>query len=193
MNIGLYFGSFNPIHIGHLIIANHMVEFINLEEIWFIVSPCNPFKNNAFLLPGYHRLKMVSLAINDFKKMKVLDIEFNLPQPSYTFNTLSKLKKRNPIYNFSIIIGSDTLISFNKWKNFEKILYNYPIYVYPRLNYQKKIKINIGNIYQIKAPIIDISASFIRKSINIGKNIKPLIPLKAWEYLIYNSLYKEYI
>lgn len=191
MNIGLYFGSFNPIHIGHLIIANHMVEFMNLEEIWFIVSPCNPFKKNSFILPGYHRLKMVSLAINDFKKMKVLDIEFNLPQPSYTFNTLYKLKKINPISNFYIIIGSDILISFNKWKNFDKILDNYPIYVYPRLNYQRKIKINNGKIYQIKAPIIDISASFIRKSINIGKNVKPLIPLKSWEYLIFNSLYKK--
>lgn len=191
MNIGLYFGSFNPIHIGHLIIANHMVEFMQLQEIWFIVSPCNPFKNYALLSPGYHRLNMVALAIQDFNKMKVLDIEFRLPQPSYTFNTLSKLKIINPIFNFSLIIGSDTLYSFNKWKNFEKILYYYPIYVYPRLNYQKKIKIHNSKIYQIQAPIIDISASFIRKSINIGKNIQPLIPLKAWEYLILNSLYKE--
>lgn len=190
MNIGLYFGSFNPIHIGHLIIANHMVEFMNLQEIWFIVSPCNPLKNNKLLLPGYHRLNMVALAIKEFNKMKVLDIEFQLPQPSYTFNTLSKLKSINSIWNFYIIIGSDILFSFHKWKNFEKILY-YPIYVYPRLNYQKKIIINNSKIYQIKAPIIDISASFIRKAIHIGKNIQPLIPLKAWEYLMFNSLYKD--
>lgn len=192
MHIGLYFGSFNPIHIGHLIIANYILEFINLEKVWFIVSPQSPFKKKISILNEIHRLNMVILAINDFKKMKVLDLEFNMSKPSYTINTLLLISKLYPYDNFYIIIGSDTLLYLNKWKNYINILYKYPIYVYPRLNYNNNISLAYkhGNIYKIDAPIIDISASFIRKSILEGKNIKPFLPLKTWEYIQIYNLYK---
>lgn len=192
MNIGLYFGSFNPIHIGHLIIANHMLEFVKFNQIWFIVSPQSPFKTKSFLINDYHRFKMVSLAISDFNNMKVSNLEFKLPKPSYTINTLNFLEKKNKKYKFSLIIGSDTLLSLNKWKQYQYIVNKYTIYVYPRIYYNYKYNINLINakiIYLINAPIIDISASFIRKSIINGNNISPMIPEKSWKYLNNNCLF----
>lgn len=190
MHIGLYFGSFNPIHIGHLIIANHMIEFVNLNQIWFVVSPQSPFKTNSFLIDDYHRLKMVSLAISNFDKMKVSNLEFKLSKPSYTINSLNFLEKKNIKDKFSLIIGSDTLFSIKKWKNYEYIINKYNIFVYPRICIcNNNIEINNKNIFLINAPIIDISASFIRESIISGKNISPMIPQKSWDYLTKYNLY----
>jgi nicotinate-nucleotide adenylyltransferase len=133
MKIGLYFGSFNPIHIGHLVIANHIAEYSNLNEIWFVVTPHNPFKNKSSLLDNYQRLEMVYRATKDYKKLKPCDIEFNLPQPNYTINTLVYLQEKHPDLEFSLIMGEDNLKSFHKWKNYEVILENHDIYVYPRV------------------------------------------------------------
>ncbi|HEX9599893.1 MAG TPA: nicotinate (nicotinamide) nucleotide adenylyltransferase, partial [Mariniflexile sp.] len=137
MNIGLYFGSFNPIHIGHLVIANHIAEYSNLDEVWFVVTPHNPFKKKNSLLDNFQRLEMVYRATKDYIKLKPCDIEFNLPQPNYTINTLIYLQEKYPNYAFSLIMGEDNLKSFHKWKNYEVILENHHIYVYPRVSKEK--------------------------------------------------------
>ncbi|XOD68346.1 MAG: nicotinate (nicotinamide) nucleotide adenylyltransferase [Flavobacteriales bacterium AspAUS03] len=192
MKVGLYFGSFNPIHIGHLIIANHMVEFTNLDQLWLVVSPQNPLKKRLGLLEVHHRLEMVYRAIEDFPKMCASDIEFKLPWPSYTIDTLVVLEEKFPNYKFCLIIGSDALASLSQWKNYEQILAHYPIYVYPRLGKRPETPISFqGDIYRIQAPVIELSASFIRKAINEGKNIKPLLPQKVWEYLDHNLFYRK--
>ena len=137
MKIGLYFGSFNPIHIGHLVIANHMSEYSNLDQVWFVVTPHNPFKKKNSLLDNYQRLEMVYEAIKDYAKLSVSDIEFNLPQPNYTVNTLIHLQEKHPNHEFSLIMGEDNLKSFHKWKNYDTILENHHIYVYPRISENK--------------------------------------------------------
>lgn len=192
MKIGLYFGSFNPIHIGHLIIANHLVEHSNLDQIWFVVTPHNPFKKKSSLLDNYQRLEMVYRATKDYTKLKPSDIEFNLPQPNYTINTLTYLQEKYPNYNFSLIMGEDNLKSFHKWKNYELILENHHIYVYPRIS-KGNIETRFNNhkkIHQIDAPIMELSSTFIRKSIKAGKNVQPMLPQYVWEYLDEMNFYK---
>lgn len=192
MKTGLYFGSFNPIHIGHLIIANHMVEFTDLDQVWFVVSPQNPLKKKSSLLQAHHRLEMVHRAIEDFPKMRASDIEFHLHQPSYTIDTLVVLEEKYPGYKFCPIMGSDTLASLNQWKNYEQILTHYPIYVYSRLGPQPTVSFPVqGKISRVESLIIEISASFIRKAISEGKNVKPLLPKKSWEYLHHNLFYRK--
>ena len=193
MNIGLYFGSFNPIHIGHLIIANQLVENSNLDQIWFVVTPHNPFKKKSTLLDNFQRLEMVFLATKDYNKLKESNIEFNLPQPNYTINTLTYLKEKHPEYQFSLIMGEDNLKSFHKWKNFEIILENHNIYVYPRIS---KGAVNTQfsghqKIHKVEAPIIEISSTMIRKAIKEGKNVEPLLPKHVWEYLDEMNFYKK--
>ncbi|MCF7566857.1 nicotinate-nucleotide adenylyltransferase [Sabulilitoribacter arenilitoris] len=192
MKTGLYFGSFNPIHIGHLIIANHLVEHTNLDQIWFVVTPHNPFKKKSSLLDNYQRLEMVYRATKDYTKLKPSDIEFNLPQPNYTINTLTYLQEKHPNYNFSLIMGEDNLKSFHKWKNYELILENHHIYVYPRIS-KSNIETRFDNhkkIHHIDAPIMELSSTFIRKSIKAGKNIQPMLPQYVWEYLDEMNFYK---
>ena len=133
MKIGLYFGTYNPIHVGHLIIANHMVDYTELDQVWLVVSPQNPFKTKATLLEDYHRLALVNIAIEGNKKLKASNIEFDLPKPSYTIDTLTYIKEKHPEHNFSIIMGEDNLRSFHKWKNYEQILENHSVFVYPRV------------------------------------------------------------
>ncbi|MDP2089731.1 MAG: nicotinate (nicotinamide) nucleotide adenylyltransferase [Flavobacteriaceae bacterium] len=194
MNIGLYFGTFNPIHIGHLIIANHLVEYSDLEEVWLVVSPHNPFKDKKSLLDNHHRLAMVQLAIEDFPKLKVSDIEFKLPQPSYTIKTLAYLTEKYPNHHFSLIMGEDNLRGFHKWKNQEQILQNHFIYVYPRIKTKEekeKSFLNHPNIKFMEAPIIQISATSIRKSIKNKKNVLPLLPIKVWNYIDEMNFYKK--
>ena len=194
MNIGLYFGSFNPIHIGHLIIANHMVEHSDLDEVWFVVSPHNPFKVKKSLLNNHHRLAMVEFAIEDYPKFKVTDIEFKLPQPSYTINTLAHITEKFPNHQFSIIMGEDNLSGFHKWKNYEQILQNHLIYIYPRLKLIDKkedLIINHPNIKLIDAPIIQISATNIRNWIKNKKNVRTLLPKKVWNYIDEMNFYKK--
>jgi nicotinate-nucleotide adenylyltransferase len=196
MKIGLYFGSFNPIHIGHLIIANHMVENSTLDQIWMVVTPHNPLKKKDTLLNDYKRLELVFLATEDYPKIKPSDIEFKLPQPNYTVNTLAYLEEKYPEYNFSLIMGEDNLKSLHKWKNHEVILQNHEIYVYPRLDNQEKIitpkdfETN-PKIHFIDAPILEISSTFIRENIKKKKNIQPLLPAKVWEYIDHNNLYQK--
>ena len=193
MKIGLYFGTFNPIHIGHLIIANHMAEYSDLKQIWMVVTPHNPLKKKENLLDDYKRLNLVALATEDFPKLKPSDIEFKLSQPNYTVHTLAHLKDKFPQHEFSLIMGEDNLKSLHKWKNYEVILQNHDIYVYPRISAEVdnlEFK-NHPRIHHIDAPIVEISSTFIRESIKNKKNIQPLIPYKVWEYIDYNNLYKK--
>ena len=191
MKIGLYFGTFNPIHVGHLIIANHMAEYSGLDQIWMVVTPHNPLKNKQTLLNDYQRLELVFLATEDYPKIKPSDIEFKLAQPNYTVNTLAHLKDKFPENTFSLIMGEDNLNSLHKWKNYEVILENHPIYVYPRIQAEseKSIVENHKNIHYINAPVVEISSTFIRENIKKKKNVQPLLPSKVWEYIDHNNLY----
>ena len=193
MKVGLYFGTFNPIHVGHLIIANHMAEHSDLDQIWMVVTPHNPLKKKNTLLDDYHRLQMVHLAAEDFPKIKPSDIEFKLSQPNYTVNTLVHLEEKYPKYEFSLIMGEDNLKSLHKWKNYEVILENHDIYVYPRIAIETE---NIlfkdhPKIHMIDAPVVEISSTFIRENIKKGKNVQPLLPAKVWEYIDHNNFYKK--
>ena len=193
MKIGLYFGTFNPIHIGHLIIANHMAEYSDLDQIWMVVTPHNPHKKKSSLLDDYHRLHMVHLATEDYPKIQPSDIEFKLPQPNYTVNTLAHLQEKFPKHEFSLIMGEDNLNSLHKWKNYEVILQNHDIYVYPRLNSGEIDEqfINHPKIHRVGAPVIELSSTFIRESIKKGKNVVPMLPNKVWEYVEHNLFYKK--
>lgn len=193
MKIGLYFGTFNPIHIGHLIIANHIAEHSYLDQVWMVVTPHNPLKKKSTLLDDYHRLQMVFLATEDFPKIKPSDIEFKLPQPNYTVNTLVHLEEKYPNYEFSLIMGEDNLKSLHKWKNYEVIIERHDIYVYPRISSEEEnveFK-NHSKIHLIDAPVVEISATFIRDNIKKGKNIQPLLPAKVWEYIDHNNFYRK--
>lgn len=192
-NIGLYFGTFNPIHVGHLIIANHMVEHSDLDEIWMVVTPHNPFKKKSSLLDNHHRLEMVYLATENYDKLKPSDIEFKLPQPNYTVNTLAHISEKFPNYNFSLIMGEDNLKSLHKWKNYEAILEDYHVYVYPRIS-EGIIETQFDDhskITRVDAPIIEISSTIIRDGIKKGKNIQPLIDTKVWRYVDEMNFYKK--
>ncbi|QBN19468.1 nicotinate (nicotinamide) nucleotide adenylyltransferase [Flavobacterium nackdongense] len=196
MKIGLYFGTFNPIHIGHLIIANHMAENSDLDQIWMVVTPHNPLKNKKTILDDYQRLQLVFLATEDYPKIKPSDIEFKLTQPNYTVNTLAHLQDKYPQHEFALIMGEDNLKSFHKWKNHEVILQNHSIYVYPRIATETDAKQDLTiknnpNIHTIDAPIVEISSTFIRENIKNKKNVRPLMPEKVWEYIDHNNLYKK--
>ena len=193
MKIGLYFGTFNPIHIGHLIIANHFAEYSGLEQIWMVVTPHNPLKNKKTLLDDHERLQLVNLATEDYPKIKPSDIEFKLPQPNYTVNTLAHLQDKFSQHEFSLIMGEDNLNSLHKWKNYEVILKNYAIYVYPRISSELENSNfrNNPNIHFIDAPIVEISSTFIRENIKNKKNVQPLLPSKVWEYIDHNNIYKK--
>lgn len=193
MKIGLYFGTFNPIHVGHLIIANHMAEYSDLEQVWMVVTPHNPHKQKNTLLDDYHRLHLVRLATEDYPKIKPSDIEFKLSQPNYTVNTLAHLKDNYPQHEFSLIMGEDNLKSLHKWKNYEYILDNHDIYIYPRVaeETQNFELTNQTRIHKIDAPIVEISSTFIRENIKNKKNIRPLLSEKVWEYVDHNNFYRK--
>ncbi|MGB5462181.1 MAG: nicotinate (nicotinamide) nucleotide adenylyltransferase [Aureibaculum sp.] len=194
MKIGLYFGTFNPIHIGHIAIANHMVEFSDLDEVWMIITPHNPFKIKKSLLADHHRYQLVQIATEDFPKLKASNIEFGLPQPNYTVNTLVHIAEKYPQHQFNLIMGEDNLKSFHKWKNYEVILEQYEIYVYPRIFEGKIIKTKFDDhpkVHKIDAPIMEISSTFIRKAIKDKKNISALLPCKVWQYLDEMNFYKN--
>ena len=193
MKIGLYFGTFNPIHVGHLIIANHLAEHSDLEQIWMVVTPHNPLKQKNTLLDDYQRLHLVRLATEDYPKIKPSDIEFKLPQPNYTVNTLAHLMEKYPPHEFSLIMGEDNLKSFHKWKNYEYILQHHDIYIYPRVS-EEADNITLKNhprIHLIDAPIVEISSTFIRESIKNKKNVQPLLPHNVWEYVDHNNFYRK--
>ncbi|WP_423996834.1 nicotinate (nicotinamide) nucleotide adenylyltransferase [Maribacter sp. IgM3_T14_3] len=191
--VGLYFGTFNPIHIGHLVIANHMVEFSDLDEVWFVVTPQSPFKTKKTLLDNHQRFEMVYEATKDYQKLKPSNIEFNLPQPNYTINTLVHLGEKYPQgYDFSLIMGEDNLKGLHKWKNYEAILDLHHLYVYPRISegttdHQFK---DHGKIHRVDAPVMEISSTFIRREHKNGKNIKPLLPPEVWKYMDEMNFYR---
>ena len=192
MKVGLYFGTFNPIHVGHLIIANHLAENSDLDQIWLVVTPQSPFKKKQSLLDDYQRLEMVYRATKDYTNLQPSDIEFGLPQPNYTINTLTYLQEKHPKYSFSLIMGEDNLKSFHKWKNYELILENHAIYVYPRIS-EGTIETQFDGhkkIHHVDAPIIQLSSTFIRKAIKSGQNIRPMLPEHVWEYVDEMNFYK---
>jgi len=190
MEIGLYFGSFNPIHIGHLIIAESMLELTNLKQIWFVVSPQNPFKKNDELLHDFDRLEMVERAIAENSRFKTCDVEFHLPKPSYTIDTLEVLQKKYPEHSFSLIVGQDNLASFHKWKEYEAILAKFHLFVYPRPHAKSSALEGHSSVSVVSAPLFDISATYIRKQLSSGKSVKYLLP-EGLEYYI--QLKKFYI
>ena len=191
MKIGLYFGSFNPIHNGHLIIAQHFLEETDLEKIWFVVSPQNPFKQNHSLLNEYHRLFLVQKAIEGESNMKAVDIEFSLPKPSYTIDTMTYLEEKYPEHQFCIIMGSDSFQNLEKWKSGFLIMTRYPIYIYVRSGFEVDQKKITENIVVLKAPLLDISASLIRKKIGEGKSVRYLIPDSVNEEIVNAGYYKN--
>lgn len=190
MTIGLYFGSFNPIHTGHLIIANHVLNETDMEKIWFVVSPQNPFKTSNSLLNEFHRLHLVRLALEEDQRMKAVDIEFHLPRPSYTVNTLTYLKEKYPEHNFSIIMGSDGFQNIKKWKNHETITSNHTIIIYKRDGYDIVNNTN-ADIKILDAPLLQISATHIRELVKEKKSIRYLVPEKVWEDIEANRYYRE--
>ncbi|WP_456441495.1 nicotinate (nicotinamide) nucleotide adenylyltransferase [Psychroserpens sp.] len=192
MKIGLYFGTFNPIHVGHLTIANHLAEYSDLDKIWFVVTPHSPFKKKNSLLDDRQRYEMVYRATKDYLKLEPSDIEFNLPQPNYTINTLTYLKEKYPDAEFALIMGEDNLKSFHKWKNYQLILDDHDIYVYPRISNGKvDTQFNThSKIKKVDAPIMELSSTFIRKSIKDNKNVRPILPEHVWEYLDEMNFYK---
>lgn len=193
--IGLFFGSFNPIHIGHLALANYMLSFENLDEVWFVVSPHNPLKEKKTLLSDNHRLYMVNLAVEDIKGMRASNIEFHLSKPSYTVHTMAALAEKYPDKEFTLIMGADNLTNFHKWKNYEVLLEKFPLLVYPRVgevDLESIIKALPTNRIKItQAPIMEISSTFIRNSIRDKKDISCFLPTKIHEYILEMNFYKK--
>ncbi len=203
MKIGLYFGTYNPIHIGHLIIANHMVDYTNLDQVWLVVSPQNPLKNKASLLEDYHRLAIVRIAVEGNTKLKASDIEFDLPKPSYTSTTLAYIKEKHPNYTFSLIMGEDNLRTFHKWKNYGEIINNHHLYIYPRaLTEQERLEQaeetslppifdNHPNITLCNAPVMKVSSSFIRDAIKDKKDVQYLLSEPVFKYVTEMHFYEK--
>jgi nicotinate-nucleotide adenylyltransferase len=204
MKIGLYFGTFNPIHVGHLVIANFMAEYTDLDQVWLVVTPQNPLKDKSTLLADFHRLALVKVAIDDNPKLRASDIEFNLPKPSYTITTLTYLREKYPNDSFSLIMGEDNLRTFHKWFNHEVILEKHKIYVYPRvLTMQEELEVvamsaDLINDYKShqnvefceEAPVMKVSSSFIRQSIKEGKDVRYLLTEPVRRYVDEMNFYK---
>ncbi len=191
MNVGLFFGSFNPIHNGHLIIANHLINYTKLDQVWMVVSPHNPLKDKKSLAKDYDRLHLVNLGIGDNTYIKACDTEFYMPKPSYTIDTLTYLKEKHPDKSLYLIMGGDNLASLHKWKNYEKILSDHFIYVYKRPSNELGQFERHENIKIVEAPLLQISASFIRKCIAENKSIRYLVPEKVFHYLEETHIYKN--
>jgi nicotinate-nucleotide adenylyltransferase len=190
MKIGLFFGSFNPIHIGHLIIANFMATQTDLDRVWLVVSPQNPLKPKNSLARDYDRLHLVQIGIGDNSKIKASDVEFQLPKPSYTIDTLTFLKEKHPEHQFVLIMGADNLSSLHLWKNYAQILAEYELYIYKRPSYELGELASHPKVRIFEAPPLDISATYIRECIKAGKSVRYLVPEAVWEYLESGSLYR---
>lgn len=189
MNIGLYFGSFNPVHIGHLIIANHVINNTELQQVWFVVSPQNPLKPSSSLLNEYHRFYLIQSAIEGENNLKASNIEFRLPRPSYTVDTLTYLKEKYPQHQYAIIMGSDSFCNLLKWKNYEVIINNYPVYIYERPGFAIENTLK-ANIHILQAPLIQLSSTHIRELIKKGKSIRYIVPDIVKDIIEKNNYYK---
>jgi len=190
MKIGLFFGSFNPVHVGHMIIANYMAENTDLDKIWLVVSPHNPLKDKSYLINAYDRLEMCKLAFENHDKISVSDIELHLPTPSYTIDTLVYLNEKYPEHEFSLIMGADNLAGIKKWKNFEILLRDYHIYIYPRIKVITSEFNSLSNVHFTETPIIEISSTFIRSQIKAKKDISYLVSENVKRFIESKSLYR---
>ena len=197
IKVGLYFGSFNPVHIGHITIAGYMLEFTDVNEVWFVVSPQNPLKKKATLLDNYQRLHMANLAIGKNDRIKASDIEFRLPIPSYTIDTLTYLEEKYPNRKFLLIMGEDNLYTLHKWKNVGELIKKYRLIVYPRSGSEKpastqlELLLSKAKINYVNAPLMDISGTFIRNSIKKGKDMSYFLPATVWQYIDEMGFYKN--
>ena len=189
--VGLFFGSFNPIHVGHLIIANHIAENTGLDEVWLVISPQNPFKKKSSLLDERQRLYMVNLAIEDNAKLRASSVEFDMPQPSYTVDTLAYLGEKHPHLDFALLMGSDNLASIEKWKNYSVILQNHQIYIYPRPGFDAAQWKDHPRIQFMEVPQLLVSASFIRDQIREGKSARYLLSEPVWRYVQEMNFYRK--
>lgn len=189
--VGLFFGSFNPIHNGHLMLANYLAEYGGLDEIWFVVSPQNPFKDKKSLLADRHRLYMVEMAIKDDERFQVCDIEFYMPQPSYTIDTLTRMQERHPNTDFYLICGMDNIESFKKWKNYEAILQYHHLMVYPRKGYSSNELVEHPSVTVVEAPEIEVSSTFIRNAIGEGKDVRYFVPKEVYKYIVDMHFYEK--
>lgn len=191
MNIGIFSGSFDPIHIGHLILANYIAEFSDVDEVWFLVTPQNPLKVDKELMDENIRFQMTELALEGFHKIDISDIEFSLPRPSYMVNTLEALSKKYPQHTFSLIIGADNWLIFNQWKDFAQILAKHRIYVYPRFGYETNLTVELqGDVIMLDSPIVEVSSTFIRRAIREGKDVKAFLPEKVYSFIKEKGIYK---
>ncbi len=195
--IGLYFGSFNPVHIGHTAIAGYLTEFTDLDQVWFVVSPHNPLKKKVTLLDDHQRLYMVQLAIGDKIRLKACDIEFGLPIPSFTIDTLEYLKEKYSGQAFALVMGEDNLYTLHKWKNPDELVTRAPIYIYPRSGYLKPASnildkiLSMADIHRVKAPLLDISGTFIRNGIRKGKDMSWYLAPPVWKYIEEMHFYEK--
>ncbi|MCK9501584.1 MAG: nicotinate (nicotinamide) nucleotide adenylyltransferase [Lascolabacillus sp.] len=188
--IGIFSGSFNPIHNGHLMLASYLSEFTYLDEVWFVVTPHNPLKDTKTLIEDDVRLEMVKIAVEGYKKLSVSDVEFNMPRPSFTIDTLNRLSIENPDINFTLIIGADNWSIFNRWKNANEIISKYKVLIYPRAGSEIIIPDSYGqNVQSVNAPVIEVSSTFIRKCISEGKSMQAFVPEKVYKYIIEKRLY----
>ena len=190
MHIGLYFGSFNPIHTGHLIIANHVIQYTEIDKVWFVVSPHNPLKESHSLLNEYHRLHLVNLAIEDNPKFRGSNVEFQLPKPSFSIDTLTYLTEKFPLEKFSVIMGADSFQNIHRWKNFEQLLAHYPVIIYNRPGHPV-VETYGADMTLLDAPLLDISSTYIRKQVREKKSIKYLVPQNVEEYILTNKYYAK--
>lgn len=190
--VGLYFGTFNPFHTGHLVIANHLVEHTDLDEVWLVITPLSPFKKKKNLLDNHHRLEMVYRATATYDKLKPCDVEFKLPEPNYTSKTLAELKDKHSQTDFALIMGEDNLVNFHKWKNYEIILEQHDIFVCPRqttIEMPKQFQ-DHPKIHATDTPVMDISSTLIRHMIKSGKNVRPLLQDQVWTYIDEMNFYR---
>jgi nicotinate-nucleotide adenylyltransferase len=195
--VGLYFGSFNPIHIGHMAIAGYMTEYAGLDQVWFVVSPHNPLKNKITLLADHQRLHMVNLAIGDNDKLKASDIEFKFPVPSYTIDTLTYLKEKFPKNEFVLVMGEDNLYTLHKWKNIKELISKCSVYIYPRPDSVKPASLLLdqilatADIHHVNAPLMEISGTFIRDGIKKEKDMSYFLPKTVWTYIKEMHFYEK--
>ncbi len=189
--VGIFSGSFNPIHVGHLILANYIKEFTYVDEVWFMVTPHNPLKNADDLLDDKIRLEMTQMAVNKYDDIKVSDFEFNMPKPSYTINTLDKLSSVYPESDFTLIIGGDNWNDFHLWKDYKLLLNRYKVIIYPRIGEKIIIDDNYReNVSVVEAPIVEVSSTFVRDSIRSGKNVRAFVPDGVYDFLVKNNYYQ---